>query len=508
MSVRALPRRLMALSLAACLGLTACGPTMPRLAPVAANPNTPPMRAFTSFSGALRCMDGLLAQAKKRPLLISSTDLPDRTAGVRVGADDMLINAINQLNRTSRAYVFVDQPLERDGGQIDLLTTNGEDEIRPQIYIRGSISQLDSNPISGSVNPRSSDLSQSSGLTTNSTWSRGTSVVSVDMHLVAWPSRRILPGASVANSMVVTTRGLTTNRVGLIEMTSINTTLTLSRVESRSQAVRALIELGVIELLGRHSGVPYWTCLARDDTDAWREDVQETEETLRPRSIRLSDVQQALIDLGYMEGRPTGRVDRATRTAIARFQTEEGLIASGRVDYDLWRRLKERIQTGTRAPHVEVPTGPLPGQSGPRTPARPPITKIIQRPRSEPRGRAAPQRAEVTPTPTPAPTPVPTPASTPTPVATPVPAPTSDGLVPLRINPAPASPTTPPAPTPAPATPAQEDPNAPIRLVILPQEAPPTRTAEAPNCAEPTPGDLAQAPGCPLAINLADHLKN
>ena len=41
-----------------------------------------------------------------------------------------------------------------------------------------------------------------------------------------------------------------------------NLTIKMSRVESVGQAVRNLIELGTLELLGRHSGLPYWECLS------------------------------------------------------------------------------------------------------------------------------------------------------------------------------------------------------------------------------------------------------
>ena len=100
------------------VGLIGCTPLTPNMAQRAAQPKVPAARNFTSFSASLRCMDDLLLATKRPRTLISSTGIPDRTNKLSVGADDMLLNAVNQMNRKSRLYVFVDQSLERDSGQI------------------------------------------------------------------------------------------------------------------------------------------------------------------------------------------------------------------------------------------------------------------------------------------------------------------------------------------------------------------------------------------------------
>jgi hypothetical protein len=88
-----------------------CAATRSRIGPSIAEPDTRPARNFTSFSAALECMDGLFANSRRGQTLISSTDIPDETNLINVGADDMLVNAVSQMNRRSQAYVFVDQSL-------------------------------------------------------------------------------------------------------------------------------------------------------------------------------------------------------------------------------------------------------------------------------------------------------------------------------------------------------------------------------------------------------------
>ncbi len=376
--------------------LTSCSSTLPQLAPSVAQPNTRVSRAFTSFSEPLRCMDRLLSTLPKRSYLISSSDIPDRTNGVRVGADDMLINAINQINRSNGRYVFLDQARRSDFGQFDLVTTRGEeDELHPSLYIRGSISQRDTDTVddgaaAGVTRPNENRSQIRSGLFGVG---RAISVISVDLHLVGYPSRRVIPGASVANSMVVVEAERRGSVVGVVEMTGLDVSVTIERIESEGQAVRNLVELGVIELLGRHSGVPYWTCLEHPSTDAKAAQRDERQVTRSSESKRVREAQEMLIDLGLLKGTPTGQLDAGTRQAISSFQARENLVPSGEADYDLIRRLEQR--TGRRADPLQ------------REPVQPAETAAASSPPAPKPAPPAPVPVRVTPVPAqPAPTPI------------------------------------------------------------------------------------------------------
>ncbi|MBT0957286.1 peptidoglycan-binding protein [Alphaproteobacteria bacterium KMM 3653] len=323
--------------------LASCGDRVPRFTPAIAEPATRPARNFTSFAKSLRCMDDLLLAKGRRGTLISSTYIPDETNLVNVGADDMLINAFNQLNRKSRSYIFVDQALVRKDG-IPEIQLGSKKDVTPSLYIRGSISQLDANTASGDLG---ADFTQLDSLTPGFSYKtagygRDMSVVTVDMHLVAYPSRRVLTGGSVANSMVVVSRGWGTGAKGLIENARLGVTLEIDRIESRGQAVRNLVELNLIELIGRHAGVPYWTCLELPATDARNNRRDERRFTFATRRDMTREAQEMLQELGLYYGQTDGKLDDATRRAISTFQAKENILPNGIVDYDLITRLRER----------------------------------------------------------------------------------------------------------------------------------------------------------------------
>lgn len=333
-----------------CLGCT--GPN-PLLAPSIAQPDTRPARNFTSFSAALECMDGLLAKSGRGQVLISSSDIPDETSYVKVGADDMLINAVSQMNRHSQKYVFVDQALIKFGGLLDVEVQNG-DEVVPQFYIRGSISQLDREVTDDSA---SVTVTPGSGRLTGAKFGpyRKLSVVSVDMHLVAFPSRRVLAGASVANSMVVVGQGFGASASGLINLATLGFSVQIDRVESESQAVRNLIEVGLIELLGRHAGVPYWSCLAQPVTSAKSNGKKERQFTRTLPEGELENAQRMLQALGYLKAPFEPEIGQRTRRAISRFQADAKILPNGILDFDLMVLLKRRMAAQEKASRKAKP---------------------------------------------------------------------------------------------------------------------------------------------------------
>lgn len=346
---------------ALCVG---CFGPNPLLAPSIAQPDTRPARNFTSFSAALECMDGLLGRSGRGQILISSSDIPDETNLVKVGADDMLINAISQMNRRSQSYVFVDQALIKFGGLLDVEVQNG-DEVVPQFYIRGSISQLDRKITDDSA---SATLTPGSGNLTGAKFGpfRKLSVVSVDMHLVAFPSRRVLAGASVANSMVVVDQGLGASASGLINLATLGFSVQISRVESESQAVRNLIEVGLIELLGQHAGVPYWTCLSQPVTSAKSNGKQERKFTRKLPLGSLEKAQGMLQALGYLKKPFEPEIGQRTRRAISQFQADAKILPNGVLDFDLMVLLKRRMAVHEQTSRKTKP---------PKTVLKPQVTK-------------------------------------------------------------------------------------------------------------------------------------
>ncbi|MCR9255839.1 MAG: DUF4384 domain-containing protein [Alphaproteobacteria bacterium] len=330
------------MSAGALLLLAACSTFAdPETATIVAQPKTPPVKTVTSFTPALRCMDDLFARYGKSDIIITSAGLPDATGLIQAGTKEMMISAISKMSVKSNAFRFVDYDPTQIGVQdlhnlIGIRTDLGFDV--PRYYIRGAITQLDSGVTADSAGGGVAYGGVAVGAATD----RIASVIGMDLNMGDMITRQILPGISATNSITVTRSGTGGDFDGLIGKVGIFFELSMDRSEGTHQSVRTLVELSLIELMGKLTKVPYWRCLDIPATNpAIMAEAREWFDST-PETDIVAAVQTALIGAGYYSGAPSGRLDDATRRAISRFQAEADLIPNGRLDFAVFFDMLQR----------------------------------------------------------------------------------------------------------------------------------------------------------------------
>ena len=350
--------------LALVFALAGCQPN-PETAHIAAQPQTAPVRTITSFNDALHCMDELFLAQGKKDIYITSAGIPDATGQVTAGTKEMLITAISKMSATSGAFRFVDyDPTQLDVQVLSELVGLRDNFVAPNYYIRGAITQLDSNVLSSSASAGISapylDLAVSRD--------QVVSVMSLDLNIGKLVTRQIIPGMSASNSIAVVRSGKGGDVGGVIGKAGLSISVSLDRSEGFHQAVRNLVELSTIEAVGKLTRVPYWQCLQIDQTNpTYRTEAREWFDTMSPGE-RVRFVRTNLAGAGYVQGGggSTDQVDPELSNAIARYQAEHDLIPSGRIDFDLYAGLlsaasRNKQQVATAGPIPAPTTGPVPG---------------------------------------------------------------------------------------------------------------------------------------------------
>lgn len=298
-------------------------------------PQTQPVRTLTSFSESLTCMDDLFVQAGIKNVVITSAGLPDATGRVRAGTKDMLISAISRMSIKSGAFTYVDfEQAQTDIAELQNLVGYEGFQV-PKFYIRGGITQLDDSVLAESVGAGISfpdfELGASKDLVV--------SLISVDMNVGYLPTRQIMAGITSTNSIAVARSGLAGDAGAKIDKAGLTFNISLNESEGPHQATRTLIELSVVELTGKLTRVPYWRCLRIEQTNpemmaearSWYASMSEKE--------RVTFIQRGLTQRGQFAGKVNGVYDSATKGAISRYQAENGLIANGRIDFQLYQSL-------------------------------------------------------------------------------------------------------------------------------------------------------------------------
>lgn len=330
------------------ISLSACDRRPNNLVLIDVQPKALAQRNHTNFYPALQCMDQLFLKSGRSSVLISANQIPDRTRSIYVDTRGMIITALNHMTRRSKAFVFVEQGLVgRTSGDTLALEKDSQKNKRPPVpvlYINGAISQVDKAVRSTSVKADISDtyVDDTGISSSNLSVSRSHSVVSLDLHLVNFPSRVVVPGSAISNSLAVTSKGFSHGLAGRISQRTLGVSINLNRIESTGQAVRSLIELGLIEMLGNLTGVPFWECLSHFEVNAFNAGQEERKHILLNKKFhRLWVAQEILKNIGYKNVKQTGYLDNITRGALANFQAKQGIIANGVLDFDTYRALSK-----------------------------------------------------------------------------------------------------------------------------------------------------------------------
>lgn len=321
--------------------------TMPEDVPIKARPDTAPTRTITSFSASLRCMDDLFIQYGISGWLVTSDGIPDATGEVSAGTKEMLISSISQASVKSNAFNFVDFESQSN---VTVLASFLADPNNPNVpvppgfeipnhYVRGAISQLDSGVVAESVGAGAALSVGDYGGDVGVSADQVASVVSVDLNIGDVFTRQMLPGVSASNSITVRRTGKAADAGATIDKLGLNFNLSFDRSEGVHAAVRTLIELSVIEVLGKLSQVPYWRCLEIDQTNTEVETQARDWFAQMSSEERVTFVQRALKGMGLYQGEVTGTLDAPTEDAIGTYQSREQQIANGEINFDLYASL-------------------------------------------------------------------------------------------------------------------------------------------------------------------------
>ena len=233
-------------------------------------------RNITNFSNGLACMDKLLMNKRVKPTSLLIESLNDNTEQVKAGTRDMLISAISDMSKRNKKIKIIVYGKD-SANLISFLKTaqqsNAYKEI-PQYDIRGSISQYDKNII---------QADNSLGLFVRGTASGGLGkskaasldIMTLDLSAVYTHDMSVVPGVTSKNTIAIYNHGNSLDADARISKLGVYFDMTLSRSEGKSQALRNLIELAAIEIIGKLTKVPYWTCLGTKSPDEILKNVTE-----------------------------------------------------------------------------------------------------------------------------------------------------------------------------------------------------------------------------------------
>ncbi|MCK9283911.1 MAG: DUF4384 domain-containing protein [Rhodocyclaceae bacterium] len=323
-----------------------------------AGPKTPAIKTVTNFSQALRCMDELFLAYGKQGIVITSAGIPDETGKVRTGTKEMVISTVAKMTLKSNAFEFIDfHSAQDDLGQLFAAIGDAGRKL-PDYYVRGSITQMDDNAVRKNKGAGISLPFFDFGYSKDESYD----LLSMDMSVGEAASRKILPITSTSNTMILVKGGKSGEGGGRLGKLGLSFNVDLSRSEGVGAATRTLIELGLIETLGKFTQVPYWKCLDTNLTNPLiRDQAREWYDSAKEKDLLLF-VQRKLAGMNRYNGPLDGAMSDALKEAVAEYQSKAGLIANGAVNFDLYASLLDDTQNQLAAlPAPSPATKTIPG---------------------------------------------------------------------------------------------------------------------------------------------------
>ena len=295
---------------------------------------TAPFRSITGFSSSLRCMDNLMIDHGVRDVSMLVEDIVDQTKKVNAGTRDMLISAVSDMTRRSRAIRVV--AFGRDATNVISFLASAQRqnayEVTPQFDIKGSVSQFDENVIR---NQRDLGFGIQPFLNLGVSRDAASSVLGLDLSVLNTDDMAILPGVTSRNSVVILKQGSGTDADAAYHKFGLSFSMSLSKSEGQAQALRGLVELAVIELMGKLTKTPYWSCLGADPkgSEEIRAEMSDWYYAMASSRVELiAYFQNQLRRRGFYDGPIDGQFNPAIDEAIGNYRVALGLSKQALLD--------------------------------------------------------------------------------------------------------------------------------------------------------------------------------
>jgi hypothetical protein len=220
-------------------------------------------------------------------------------------------------------------------------------------FDRGLVTKEEGFDISGSAE----ELGIPMGLDFDDTRKSSLARITLDFNLLDFKTFTGIPFIQAVNTISVH-KGLGVDQLGFtVYGQTLGLRGNIKKVQGRHAAVRLLVQLSVIQVIGKYQKLPYWRLLPSSEPDSIVLDaVREEFYSLKP-SGRIAKIQEFLY-LFNKDVEITGRLDTKTQNAIAEIQTEYNLQSSQPVSEELYLALFENVpldvQTQVRRKQVNV----------------------------------------------------------------------------------------------------------------------------------------------------------
>ena len=218
-------------------------------------------------------------------------------------------------------------------------------KITPNLLMSGGITEFDRSLVSTDrkldLSLPGTDVSGGLGGGKGDTLSQ----ITLDINLIDYDMMTMIPKMQAINTVMVS-RGKREGGIGFqIFGAALGYTSGVKIVQGRHAAVRALVELSVLEVIGRYLNLPYWKLIPEAKADAVVVDNLKNSFNKTDKKGQIITIQKLLTLYGY-DIEQNGTFDAKTEQAMRDFRSKYLNLQDSKIDEDSFIALYVNVSIG------------------------------------------------------------------------------------------------------------------------------------------------------------------
>ena len=302
-------------------------------------------------------MDNMFIDYGVRDVSMLVEDILDQTKKVNAGTRDMLITSVSDMTRRSRAIRV--NAFGKDASNVISFLASAQRQsaydVIPQFDIKGSVSQFDENVIR---NQKDFGIGFSPFINLGIAKDAASSILGLDLSVLTTEDMSVLPGITSRNSVVILKSGRGIDGDAAYHKFGVNYSMTFAKSEGQSQALRGLVELATIELMGKLTKTPYWRCLGASPETSEEVKLEMADWYYAMAASRVELItyfQNQMRRRAFYDGPVDGQFNPAIDEAISNYRGALGLSREAVLDEAFFKAY-------LGADHNKIPPPPQPAR--------------------------------------------------------------------------------------------------------------------------------------------------
>ncbi|MEQ1638498.1 MAG: DUF4384 domain-containing protein [Methylococcales bacterium] len=323
---------------------------------------TLPEAKVTIYQQAINQLGSMTTIYGGAPLMIMAKDIVDNT-GTSIATNAEIPRDITEMVKST---------LNAIGGNVQYIPYEPDfmlntaktgysrygDKTLPQVILSGGITEFDRGLVTkGDSLEFDIEIAKEYGISFSDEEKASLASVTLDFNLIDFKTFAGIPRIQAVNGIKLH-KATREDSIGFtVKSATFGAKGEIKKVQGRHSAVRLLVQLSMLQMIGRYEKLPYWKLIPGAVVDEVVIDQVLADYYAMSKAQQLAKAQEFLFLHGYSVN-PTGQMDSDTQNALQKFAQKQGLTGTA-IDQKMYLALYENVPINAATRQRRISLGNL-----------------------------------------------------------------------------------------------------------------------------------------------------